>query len=163
MPEYSVGACQSIGTRSFSNGKRYLLPRFNFIDEYTQSQWAKHFVRRAKQNKEDRSQISICLADVMRYRANEKRTEMLEIRRRGQRANGDNLGREGLIDRIKRQPLIPQTFRYERAIGIEIECCRPDGRKIELPVWSRETGDGSIRSFPARSLWSIKYFSSVAS
>lgn len=148
IPEYAVGACQSIGTRSFSNGKRYILPRFNFLDEYTQSQWAKHFARRAKQNGECEDSIKMCLLDTMRYRANQKRIDMLELRRRCQRMNGDKLIKEGIIERIKKQPLIPQTFRYDRAIGIEIECCRPDGREVDLPVWSRESGDGSIRSFP---------------
>lgn len=148
MPEYAEGACQSIGTRSFSNAKRYVLPRFSFIDEYTQRQWAKHFVRRAKQNGECEDSIKTCLLDIMRYRSNQKRIDMLELRRRCQRAIGDKLVKNGLLERIKNQPLIPQTFRYDRAIGVEIECCRPDGRKIELPVWSRETGDGSIRSFP---------------
>ena len=148
MPEYAEGACQSIGTRGFMNGKRYTLPRFSFIDEYTQRQWAKHFAMRARQNGECEDSIKTCLLDTMRYRSNQKRIDMLELRRRCQRANGDKLVKNGLLERIKNQPLIPQTFRYDRAIGVEIECCRPDGRKIELPVWSRETGDGSIRSFP---------------
>lgn len=148
MPEYGEGTAQSILFRTFTNGRRYAVPRFNFLDEWTQREWARYFAACARANGFDSRNTSAYLADVMRHRSNEKRIAMLEIRRRGQRAVGDRLGREGLIERIKNQPLIPQTFRYDRAIGIELECCRPNGREVALPLWSRESGDGSIRSFP---------------
>lgn len=148
MPEYAEGSGQSISFRSFSNGKRYSMPRYNFIDEYTQREWARHFAKNAKRNGEEKQDMSVCLSDIMRYRMNEKRQAMLELRRRCQRAQPDRLGAVGLLARIKNQPLVPQTFRYDRAIGIEIECCRPNNRSVELPLWSRESGDGSIRSFP---------------
>lgn len=148
MPDYEIGMGQSISFRSFSNGKRYSIPKYNFVDEYTQQQWARHFAQNARQNEERKNDISMLLCDVMRYRACKKLADMLELRRRCQRATSDTLGIQGLTERIKNQPLVPQTFRYDRAIGVEIECCRPEKREVELPLWARESGDGSIRSFP---------------
>ena len=139
---------QSIGFRTFQNGKRYSIPRQNFLDEWTQREWARSFARKGRECGEHRENMSNCIADVMRYRACGHRIKLIEIRKRGQRAQSDRLGQEGLVQRIRNQPLVPQTFRYDRAIGVELECCRPEGRRVDLPLWSRESGDGSIRSFP---------------
>ena len=149
IPEYEEGVAQSILFRTFTNGRRYAVPRFNFLDEWTQREWARCFATCARANGYGRTNTSAYLADIMRHRSNEKRIAMIEIRKRGQRALGDKFSREGgLFNRIRNQPLVPQTFRYDRAIGVELECCRPNGREVALPLWSRESGDGSIRSFP---------------
>ncbi len=48
------------------------------------------------------------------------------------------------LQRLRRAPLSPAEFRYDRAIGVEIECFGPSlGNK--LPVWCREATDGSLR------------------
>lgn len=58
------------------------------------------------------------------------------------------------IQRLRTRPLSPTEFRYDRAVGLEIECFGPSlGDK--LPVWCREAIDGSLRwhtSGPERSM-----------
>jgi hypothetical protein len=49
--------------------------------------------------------------------------------------------------RVRAKPLCPETFKYDRAVGVEIECFGQIGRKAlcdALPIWAGVTGDGSI-------------------
>lgn len=51
------------------------------------------------------------------------------------------------IQKMRAKPLCPETFRYDRAVGVEIECFGEIGRKAlaeALPLWAGVTGDGSI-------------------
>lgn len=57
-----------------------------------------------------------------------------------------------LMQRMREMKLDPRSFKYDRALGIELECFVPtngqDGAVEKLaealPYWSRTTGDGSI-------------------
>ena len=148
IPEYDQGASQPITYRRFISGKAYSVPRHNFLDEYTQNEWARYCSSVATKNGSTVGEKCTILQDILKYRPCPEISHKIERRKRGQRLRGDSLGLIGLTERIKNQPLIPQTFRYDRAIGIEIECCRPNGREVALPLWSRQDSDGSIRSFP---------------
>ena len=51
------------------------------------------------------------------------------------------------IQKMRAKPLCPETFKYDRAVGVEIECFGEIGRKAlaeALPLWAKVTGDGSI-------------------
>lgn len=51
------------------------------------------------------------------------------------------------LQRIRAKPLCPATFRYDRAVGVEVECFGEVSRKSlaeALPLWAGVTGDGSI-------------------
>lgn len=54
-----------------------------------------------------------------------------------------------ISQRIATKPLTPESFRYDRALGIELELVSPlDESQItfSLPFWARRASDGSIRS-----------------
>lgn len=56
--------------------------------------------------------------------------------------------REPLLKRLKKLSLDPASFRYSRAVGVEIEgFCSLDRDQMEdaLPFWARAVSDGSIR------------------
>ena len=42
-------------------------------------------------------------------------------------------------------PLTPDNFKYDRCIGVEIECGVGGSLGDKLPLWAREKGDGSIQ------------------
>jgi hypothetical protein len=51
------------------------------------------------------------------------------------------------IQKIRTKPLCPDTFKYDRAVGVEMECFGEVARKAlveALPLWAGVTGDGSI-------------------
>jgi hypothetical protein len=67
------------------------------------------------------------------------------LRTRAESKDGSAFGAEPpipLIQRMRSLPLDPQAFKYDRAIGIEIECFGPS---IEVPYWARQETDGSVR------------------
>ena len=72
---------------------------------------------------------------------------MINLRnRRRARSEHENLANSrSLIDKIRSRDLTPDAFKYERALGIEIECYG-DYLKEKLPYWCRETADGSLNS-----------------
>lgn len=71
----------------------------------------------------------------------------LKDRRRMGRVINKKWGVEHLYDKMKHLHLTPKDFRYEKAIGIEIECFSQNQiPSNELPFWVRQTSDGSIRA-----------------
>lgn len=51
------------------------------------------------------------------------------------------------LRRLHDLPLRPLSYRYDRAVGVELECVRLDSTaSVELPYWAREVHDGSIRT-----------------
>lgn len=51
------------------------------------------------------------------------------------------------LQKVRAKPLCPDTFKYDRAVGVEIECFGEVSRKAlvdALPLWAGVTGDGSI-------------------
>jgi hypothetical protein len=51
---------------------------------------------------------------------------------------------ESVVARARKQPLTPAVFKYDRAVGVEIECFGPQLEDESLPIWVRATSDGSI-------------------
>lgn len=50
-----------------------------------------------------------------------------------------------LHQKLKEMPLIPESFKYKRAIGVEIECFSNNYiDESEMPFWVRATEDNSI-------------------
>jgi hypothetical protein len=144
LPVYSEGDRNDITVRHLrSNGASYTVPVYQFKDEYSQKAWAVGFAKFAEKNNCDKATISAYLCDVLRHRASPEVMNRIALRKRGQRAL--DVRTSSFIDRLKQRPLVPESFKYDRALGIEIECLRPNGSKVNLPVWSREKGDGSIR------------------
>lgn len=47
-------------------------------------------------------------------------------------------------ERLKALPLTPDAFRYDRAVGLELECFGPSVES-KLPLWAREGSDGSLQ------------------
>ena len=143
---YSEGANQGITFRHREFG--YAIPSYSFTDEYTQTLWAKSFVKRARKLM-GKSAIENIILDVFRYRGSQQYNDKIHQRRLAkQLGRCDPLDRQPFLDRIKNQTLTPQVFRYDRAIGVEIECLKPAGRKVDIPIWSRAKTDGSIRPQP---------------
>jgi hypothetical protein len=55
------------------------------------------------------------------------------------------------IEKMKNRALTPDQFRYDKAIGIEIETCSPlteDAAQAKMPSWVRSGRDGSIKPPP---------------
>lgn len=51
------------------------------------------------------------------------------------------------LQKMRQRPLCPDTFKYDRAVGVEIECFGEVSRKAlvdALPLWAGVTSDGSI-------------------
>jgi hypothetical protein len=66
--------------------------------------------------------------------------------RYSRQCNRDNTrDQQGLMARIRGMALTPQSFKYDRAVGVEIECYGPQ-LEDKLPMWAREKGDGSLGS-----------------
>jgi len=49
-----------------------------------------------------------------------------------------------VAEKAKCRPLIPSVYKYDRAVGIEIECFGPELKQAWLPTWVRTAQDGSI-------------------
>jgi len=70
--------------------------------------------------------------------------QMREVRR-----DRENMARElssvknAFLEKIRAKPLTPDVYKYDRAIGIEIECYG-EFLKDKLPYWAREGEDGSL-------------------
>jgi hypothetical protein len=146
IPVYSEGASQGITFRhrEFS----YAIPSYSFTDEYTQTLWAKSFAKRARKLI-TKNGIENVIIDVFRYRGSTQYNDRVNQRRLAKQLGScDPLARQPFLDRIKQQTLTPDVFRYDRAIGVEIECLKPAGRQVDIPIWSRAKGDGSIRRAP---------------
>ena len=147
IPVYSEGTAQSIAFRTHRE-MRYSMPSSSFIDEYSQALWARSFAQRAKPFITSSGIVNHIL-DVLRYRGAQKYNDRIYQRREAKRLGRcDPLVRPSLLARMRDQPLTPQTFRYDRAIGVEIECMKPVGKEVEVPIWARAKGDGSIRQAP---------------
>ena len=69
----------------------------------------------------------------------------LRNRRRSRVEHEEFASSRTLIDKIRSRDLTPDVFKYDRAIGIEIECYG-EYLKEKLPYWCREAGDGSLNS-----------------
>lgn len=83
-------------------------------------------------------------AGKLRRYFSELRIDLARRERQSCRAE-DQRDQLGLLNRIRRMELTPAAFKYDRAVGIEIECYGPRlGR--ELPHWAREKDDGSLSS-----------------
>jgi hypothetical protein len=53
------------------------------------------------------------------------------------------------LDRVRKFELTPDKFRYDRAVGVEIECCGHEILPQRLPLWLRQGQDGSVETTTA--------------
>ena len=145
LPTYEEGASQSIDFIHVSDNRTRSVPCYAFIDEWSQIEWVRGFSRWAKGREIGADTLTRYIRPIMKNRASEERCERLRIRRDGQRAAGVP-ERVSVLERMERLPHTPDAFRYDRAIGIEMECLRPRSRTVAVPFWAREKSDGSIRT-----------------
>ena len=149
LPVYADGTAHRITFRNAdANGHKVSIPTYNFADAYSEKLWNKYAAKRLHQLMPDNhSTVARFLRDVRQNRMSEESRAALCARKGANRVR-DILGSTTFMHRIKNSSLTPETFKYERAVGIEIECLRPYGREVALPLWSRSSGDGSIRTTP---------------
>lgn len=149
LPEYGEGIAQSVSFIYVDGTKQRSVPSYNFLDEYSQREWVKGFGMFAKHRGMTKENLSRQIRPIMKNRANEVRRERLRIRRDCQQSGRYVPAHVSVIDRMRDANLTPDVFKYERAIGIEIECLKPALRgAMQIPFWAREKGDGSIRTMP---------------
>lgn len=148
LPTYSEGTYHRITFRDGGSGRKVSVPYYSFADRYSETAWQSYVAKRlAPVISYDT--LSCFLRSVRKERMSEQ-TRSLVLRRALRRGveSSDPLHRSGLLHRLQTASLTPDTFRYDRAVGVEIECLRPNGRTVNLPLWSRASGDGSIRCLP---------------
>jgi hypothetical protein len=129
--EYPIGARQDIDF----NARSFPMPNGFFLDRRTELAWACAAIKHGIDAHDVFNQL--------RYWRSTETKRLLQIRRRGQEAPGDSLGVR-FVDRFTSRPLSPATFRYDRAVGVEIECFGPEVGP-RLPLWMREGSDGSLQ------------------
>jgi len=128
LPEYNVGARQDVNV--YYSG---IVPRLQFVDRYTELQWAKFYSKKMSKNELEHTifnKLSTESIWIKRKRNTNKSTDKFDI---------------PFIKRIKSMNLSPVEYKYDRAIGVEIECY---GNFLydKLPIWAREKNDGSLDS-----------------
>jgi hypothetical protein len=138
MKTYKEGAAQCIALRMLGyTGIKIVTPTVRFIDEETEIAWSMFYFKKHKPEKE-------WLVDIIKYRRSECHETRIILRREGQRRH-DALQRDPFIKRMRKLPLTPDALKYDRAIGVEIECVRPFDAVVNLPIWARVGPDGSIQ------------------
>jgi hypothetical protein len=146
LPTYENGTVQHVYLRKFGN-LGLTVPYSNFLDEYSQREWSKYVAKRAQKTPFERSEINSLIRNVVMERRSPQTRRRIQLRVRGQNNAPDVLAsRKPFIERVAELPLTPDKYKYDRAVGIEIESLRPSGRTVELPVWAREGYDGSLRA-----------------
>jgi hypothetical protein len=71
---------------------------------------------------------------------------LVRVLLRRRRVQYEMTPRETFLKRLHSFRLSPDSFRYDRAVGIEIECVCPNGVQVPLPYWARKVMDGSVRT-----------------
>jgi hypothetical protein len=132
-----------------------VFPEHEFVDGHTERAWARFYVSRLRKQKDKQGgggvlQVTHILDIARRYRCYARRNELTE--RREAKRIVDPLSAD-LVARLRQRPLNPVAFKYERAVGIEIECFGPSVEK-HLPFWAREGTDGSVNYEGRRPDWS---------
>ncbi len=100
-----------------------------YHDKELRSQWSRYMVSKKKSSKEE----------VQSFFTN------LKQRRQIAKTVNSGYGLQKIYDKIKQWNLDPVQFKYQKAIGVEIESFST--KQIpnnEIPFWVRATGDGSI-------------------
>lgn len=145
VPTYPEGTATRFAYKSpLGDGRKITLPYSRFADTYSEELWQKYAAKRmhAMLGADYRSLIADTLRSVRsNYLSDQTRAAIRE-----RRSRGDFIGKVTAMQRLKTAPLTPDTFRYDRAVGVEIECLRPYGRQVALPLWVRSSGDSSIRA-----------------
>jgi hypothetical protein len=148
MPVYATGTAHRFTVRNVGESRKISIPYYNFQDRYSETLWQKYAAKRLHQAMpENPTSVNHFLKEVRQNRMSDQ-TRIFIYTRKGASRVRDVLGQTSFMQRIQNSSLTPNTFKYERALGIEIECLRPYGREVVLPLWSRSSGDGSIRSMP---------------
>ena len=138
---YPTGTATRIQIRDVGHNVRLSLPYYSFQDRYEESAWQRYATNRMK-GRHSFDSISDFLKTVRTNRMSDETRKLVQMRR-------DRRGiiqPRSLMDRIRDKPLTPETFKYERAVGIEIECIKQASRDVSLPLWVKSSGDGSIRT-----------------
>ena len=148
IPIYPTGTAHRFTLQKVGASSKISLPYYNFEDRYSENLWQKYAAKRLHQAKpEAPTEVNHFLKQIRQNRMSEQTRNLIYTRKGASRVR-DVLGQTSFIQRIQNSSLTPNTFKYERAVGIEIECLRPCGRQVALPLWSRSSGDGSIRTIP---------------
>jgi len=133
---YPNGCAQLVYLTSYS-GIVYAMPGSQFCDRATELAWAKQAAARGLGTQ----YIKGAIADY-----GSEATLALLRRRREDKRNPAPVPMP-FLDKLRAAPLTPASFKYDRAVGVEIECFGPSlGDK--LPVWVREGTDGSLSPTP---------------
>lgn len=148
IPEYPDGTMQGISFMTLDDGTKRAVPQCRFVDKYSMDLWTQEFGKFSKRKQMGRCSVSEWIRHVIRNRCPSSHQKFLDLRRDCQRTANRIVPPRPFIERIKDRELTPDAFKYDRALGIEIECCRPQKKRIALPLWTREKSDGSLRPIP---------------
>lgn len=119
--------------------KRILTPRE--FDKSLARAWCCSLIKQYKNNSDV---IAFCRERVRHYAVGRYLANM-QARRSAYRF--DMKPRKPFLQRLHDARLAPATFRYDRAVGIELETVRPASVSAPvLPYWARAVGDGSIET-----------------
>jgi hypothetical protein len=137
MTSYRIGEAQSVCFTDMGGGLSIPVPTRSFIDAWTEKHWAKAQFRKVPYDY--RSSLVYYARDYV----------CLEHKRKIQRRNSLRQFRDGtmipFLNRVSMWKLNPTQFKYDRAVGVEIECINPYSNPV-LPIWARQKTDGSIRT-----------------
>jgi hypothetical protein len=128
LPNYETGAAQRI----MINYDDIVYPDYQFIDKYTEINWARTYSKKIDK---------ITLKKYIVHKASAESLYKRHERRKNIKIN--DFVALSFIDKIKTLELSPSNYKYDRAIGIEIECYG-SYLKEKLPIWAREKQDGSL-------------------
>lgn len=148
IPNYPEGTATRFSFKSpLNDGRKISMPYNRFTDTYSEGLWQKYAAKRMSEimGRDYYSTISNTLQSVRQNYMSDETRRAISARKSGNRIK-DILGQTTAMQKLRNAPLTPETFRYERAVGIEIECLRPYGRDVAIPLWVRSSGDSSIRT-----------------
>ena len=136
--QYKVGACQGISIEG-----NIILVKNRFVDDYTQKAYLRKYARLLKETYSLNALRTYVRDHQCESIANELRNECK--RWKFEQENIEKRQSISYLDKARKLPLNPDSFKYDRALGIEIECY---GKELgtKLPVWCREKGDGSLNA-----------------
>ena len=121
------------------------VPSYKFETEQSLILWfhderVRYFIKNASDNKHK-------FLSILNSHGNKLTRNLIHMRE--VRRDRENMAKElssvknAFLERIRAKPLTPDVYKYDRAIGVEIECYG-EFLKDKLPYWAREGEDGSL-------------------
>jgi len=139
--QYSQGASVQLSqVYLYSGVGRYIYCPAAFQSREQVREWCSYIVKKYGQSEDVKSLLR---ATVVNKAYGQVRT-MYRMRRDIYRQVAPVVP---FLQRLHELALRPASFRYERAVGVELECIRPESvASVALPYWAREVFDGSVKT-----------------